>query len=620
MCGIAGLVDYGSDTQDHGTVISAMTDAQKERGPDSRGVWVTALAALGVRRLSVIDPLGGEQPMVAQRPGEPPVALAYTGEIFNCPELRAELGARGHRFTTSSDTEVVLKAYLEWGGACAERLLGMFAFAVWDERTEEMFLIRDRFGIYPLYWAETDNGLAFGSAIKALLQYPGIRAEIDITGLRAIMAMIKPAGHGVLRGMHEVDPGTVVRFSRSGPAISRYWSLQAVEHTDDLDTTVRTIRDLLEDSVRRQVVADAPIGFFLSGGLDSSALAALATKIVREDDALEKLRTYSVDYAGHADLFDADEVRSTPDFPFVEVMSKHLATRHTRAVLTTDQLLDPAVRTAVLTARDLPTFMGDLDTSLYLLCKQARAETKVSLVGDGADEYLGGYPWFHDERFCKPGTLPWMEFARQIAGKNQVRSTGLLSPDLADSLDAAEYELDVYESAVAQAPVLDDEPTIDRLMRQVTFMNMSGYLRIVLDRKDRIGMAVALEGRVPYLDHRLVEYVYSIPWAMKTFDGREKSLLRAAVRDLLPPSVLYRMKAGYPPTDDPRYGQLLTTKLAELIADETAPVRPLMDLPTAQSYVDNPAGPAREVVNKFSLEMMLSLNEWLDRYQVRLDL
>jgi asparagine synthase (glutamine-hydrolysing) len=263
--------------------------------------------------------------------------------------------------------------------------------------------------------------------------------------------------------------------------------------------------------------------------------------------------------------------------------------------------------------------MGDLDTSLYLFCKAAREDTKVSLMGDAADELFGGYPWYHLDAFRGLDVLPWLEFARRISPKLQMRSTGLLAPELVGQLEAAEYERDVYATMMARMPVLDGEADIDRQMRRMTYINMTGYLcTVVLDRIDRVGMAVALEGRVPFLDHRLVEYVYNVPWAMKAFDGREKSLLRAAVRDLLPPSVLYRKKAGYPPTDDPGYDTALSGRLAEVVADGTAPVCPLLDMDATRAYLAAPDGPAGGRVNRFTLEMMLSLNEWLESYQVRL--
>jgi len=617
VCGIAGLLDFRDAGLDRRTLVTAMTDELIRRGPDDIGVWAGAHVALGVRRLSVIDVAGGRQPMVEQGRDAPAVALAYTGEVFNFAELRSDLAARGHSFTTGSDTEVVLRSYLEWGEACADRFVGMFAFAVWDGRSEELILIRDRFGIYPLYYAEVEGGLIFGSEIKALLRHPGVEPEVDIEGLRAIVSFVKAPENGIFRGVKEMRPGTVLRYGRNGARITTYWSLTAAEHTDDLDATVATVRELLEQSVRQQVVSDVPLGAFLSGGLDSSAIAALAAREMRRAGQ-DKLRTYSVDYAGHAETFRPDEVRSTPDFPFVETMVTHLDTLHTRVVVSTDELMDPQVRDAVLRARDFPTSLGDLDTSLYLLCRAFRQDCTVSLTGDAADELFGGYHWFLDPRYRQTAKLPWLEFARTMLGKNQMRNTGLLQPDLVDALDSDDAEDELYRRAVAEVPTLDGESEIDRQMRVMTHLNLTGYLRIILDRKDRIGMATALEGRVPFCDHRLVEYVFNVPWQMKSFDGREKSLLRAAVKDLLPPSVLYRQKAGYPPTDDPRYNVVLADRVRELLRDQDAPVRSLLDLDVARSYLADPDGPASERVNRFSMEMILQLDAWMRQYRPRL--
>jgi asparagine synthase (glutamine-hydrolysing) len=619
MCGITGFVHFRPAEQDRAQLIDSMTRSMARRGPDDHGVWLDGQAALGVRRLSVIDLAGGRQPMVSPRPGEEAVALAYSGEVFDHEELRAELISRGHRFDTTSDTEVVLRSYLEWGPACAERLVGMFAFAVWDGRTEELHLIRDRLGIYPLYYTVLDGGLAFGSELKALLVHPDVRPVVDTEGLRAIVDFVKAPECGIFRDVRELRSGTALRFGRAGTSITRYWAPPVRDHTDDLDTTVATVRDLLEDSVRGQVVSDVPIGSFLSGGLDSSAVAALASRALRARGG-EKLRTYSVDFVGHADTFQADEVRSTPDYPFVRTMADHLDTLHTAVVLSTDQLMDSDVRSAVLRARDIPTSLGDLDTSLLLLSESFRRDCTVALTGDAADELFGGYHWFLEDHYRQTPMLPWLEFARRMLGKNQMRNTGLLDQGLVESLDSEQAERDLYATGVAEVEHLPGESELDRQMRVMTYLNLTGYLRIILDRKDRIGMAVALEGRVPFCDHRLVEYVYNVPWAMKSFDGREKSLLRAAVRDLLPPSVLYRQKAGYPPIDDPRYNEVLRERVADLVADPAAPVRSYLDLDTARSYVDDPTGPAAERVNRFSMEMVLYLDEWLGSYGVRLAL
>jgi asparagine synthase (glutamine-hydrolysing) len=614
MCGITGFVDFTPAAEDRAGLVEAMTATMHRRGPDDQRTWLDDRVALGVRRLSVVDIEGGVQPMVAAEPGGRPVALAYTGEVFNCDELRAELRSHGHTFRTTSDTEVVLAAFRQWGPACAERLLGMFAFAVWDGRAEELHLVRDRFGIYPMYYAEVPGGFTFGSAQKALLAHPAVRPDVDADGLRAIVDFVKAPENGVFAAMREVRAGTTVRFGRAGLSISRYWNPPARPHEDDLDTTIGTVRELLEDSVRRQLHSDVPLGSFLSGGLDSSALAALA---VRQPGG-EGLRTYSIDFAGHDKVFTADEVRSTPDYPFVAKMAEFLGTDHTRVVVTPEELMDPAVRTEVLRARDVPTSLGDLDTSLLQLCKRFRQDCTVSLTGDGADELFGGYHWFLDDHYLTTPMLPWLEFGRRMAGKNGFRTTGLLNQDLVDALNSEQAERDLYATAVAEVEHLPGESEVDRRIRVMTHLNLTGYLRIIIDRKDRIGMAVSLEGRVPFLDHRLVEYVHNVPWEMKSFDGREKSLLRAAVRDLLPPSVLYRRKAGYPPIDDPAYDRLLRGLVTELLADGSAPIQQFLDLDAAKLYLADPTSDAvKETVNRFSMEMVLYLNEWLSTYDVR---
>ncbi|MFC6094875.1 asparagine synthase (glutamine-hydrolyzing) [Saccharothrix sp. BKS2] len=615
MCGITGFVDFTPASEEREVLIDTMTATMHRRGPDDQRTWLDRHVALGVRRLSVVDLVGGVQPMVAQRPGEPPVTLAYTGEVFNCDELRAELRSHGHTFTTSSDTEVVLASYLQWGAACAERLLGMFAFAVWDGRTDEVHLIRDRFGIYPMYYTEVPGGFVFGSALMALLKHPAVEPVVDTEGLRAIVDFVKAPENGIFAGVKEVRGGTIVRFGRNGLSVTTYWAPPARPHEDDLDTTVGTVRELLEDSVRRQLHSDVPLGVFLSGGLDSSALLALAAR----HNGGETLRTYSIDFAGHDKNFTPDEVRSTPDYPFVARMVEHLGTDHTRVVVSPEELMDPEVRREVLLARDIPTSLGDLDTSYLLLARRFRQDCTVALGGEGADELFGGYHWFLEDRFVDAQALPWLEFGRQMAGKNGLRNTGLINQDLVESLGSDEAERDLYATEVAKIERLPGESDVDRKIRTVTYLNLTGYLRIILDRKDRIGMAVSLEGRVPFLDHRLVEYVYNVPWAMKSFDGREKSLLRAAVRDLLPPSVLYRKKAGYPPIDDPGYDRALRAMVTELLADGSAPIQPFLDLGTAKSYLADPTSAAsREKVNRFSLEMVLYLNEWLATYDARL--
>ncbi|MGW5371469.1 asparagine synthase (glutamine-hydrolyzing), partial [Streptomyces sp. NPDC004011] len=360
MCGITGWVSYDRDLTTEATALHAMTETMACRGPDDRGVWTEGPAALGHRRLAIIDLPGGRQPMSVPTP-EGTVALVYSGEAYNFTELRRDLKDRGHTFTTDSDTEVVLHGYLEWGDAVAERLNGMYAFAVWDGRHDKLVMIRDRMGIKPFYYYPTPDGVLFGSEPKAILANPLARHRVTLDGLRELFVMVKTPGHAVWDGMREVEPGTVVTVDRSGLTTRVYWRLETRPHTDDRDTTVATVRTLLDDIVRRQLVADVPRCTLLSGGLDSSAMTALAARQLAAQG--EKVRSFAVDFVGQTDNFVADELRGTPDTPFVHDVARLAGTDHQDIVLDAAALADPAVRRQVIRARDLPAGFGDMDTS-----------------------------------------------------------------------------------------------------------------------------------------------------------------------------------------------------------------------------------------------------------------
>jgi asparagine synthase (glutamine-hydrolysing) len=552
--------------------------------------------------------------MLAEQEGKLLAALAYTGEVFNFVELRQELRGYGHTFRTDSDTEVVLRAYLQWGRDCAPRLRGMFAFAVWDAVRQELVLIRDRFGVYPLYYHRTADGVVFGSEPKAVLAHPRVGAPVDLDGLRELLSFAPTPGGSVYRGMPEVRPGHVIRISRSGWEDTTYWRLTAQPHTDDLDTTIRTIRELLEDSVAGQVVSDVPLCSMLSGGLDSSAVSALAARAVAKRTG-ERLRTFSVDFAGHIQRFRPDEMHATPDGPYAAQMATWLDTDHTEVLLDSADLLDPANRRAVIRALDAPATAGEMHTSLYLLSRAVRETSTVTLTGDAGDEMFGGYVWFHDEWYRRARTFPWVAASHDLE-----MLTGVLDRGLVAKLDIPGYQAARYAEALAEVPHLPGESGEERRIREISYLNLTRYLRVILDRKDRMGMAVALEGRVPLLDHRLVEYVFNIPWSMKSFDGREKSLLRAAVRDLLPKSVAERRKAPFPTTQDPLYRKGLRDQLGKVLADDAAPVRPLLDLDRARACLSGPDWGARRGVTRLSMDMAVQLNWWLADDKVELAL
>ena len=603
MCGITGWVAFRRDLRGEQATVDAMTETMACRGPDDRGTFMTEHAALGHRRLAIIDLPGGRQPMHVDTL-DGPVALVYSGETYNFTELREELAGRGHRFDTVSDTEVVLHAYLEWGTAFADRLNGMYAFAIWDGRDDTLVMVRDRMGIKPFYFYETADGVLFGSEPKAILANPSVERVMTLDGMRELLGMFKTPGHAMWDGMREVEPGTVVTVGRDGLKTVRYWRLETREHTDDRDTTVRHVRELLDDIVRRQLISDVPRCMLLSGGLDSSAMTAIAAKQLGEQG--ERVRSFAVDFVGHTENFTPDEMRSTPDGPYVKDVVAKSDTDHQDIVLDSDQLADPDVRAKVIGARDQPNGQGDMDASLYLLFKAIREHSTVALSGESADEVFGGYRQFFDEDARKADTFPWLA----MAARHFDPGGSLLNPALVANLRLAEYVHDAYRTSVARVDPLPGESKLETRMREISYLHLTHFVRILLDRKDRMSMAVGLEVRVPFCDHRLVEYVYNTPWALKSFDGREKSLLRAATADVLPRSVVERVKSPYPSTQDPEYARKLQGHVRDLPADHQ--VFSIIDRATAERLTT--ATDVRGAL-RYALERTLDLAIWLDIYK-----
>lgn len=618
MCGITGWVSFDRDLTQQRAQLDAMTRTMACRGPDADGVWLDRHAALGHRRLAVIDLEGGTQPMVVPT-DDGPVAITYSGEAYNFVELRSELLRRGHRFETRSDTEVVLHGYLEWGEAVAERLNGMFAFAVWDARVEKLVMIRDRMGVKPLYYSSTDDGVMFGSEPKAILANPLADRAVDLAGLRELVSFTQTPGSAVWCGMNEVVPGGLVTVDRSGLRERRYWTLPTRPHTDDRKTTVATVRELLEDIVSRQLVSDVPRCTLLSGGLDSSVITALAAaKLGRpgeHGEPGEKVRSFAVDFVGRENDFVADELRATTDAPYALEVAAHVGSLHESIVLDHAAIADPAVRRAVITARDSPLSLGDMDNSLYLLFQAIREQSTVALSGESADEVFGGYRWFHQPEAQAAETFPWM--AVFVSGA-RAQVSDRFNADITAALDLPTYIRDRYSDAVGEVERGEGESAHETRMREMCYLHLTRFVRMLLERKDRISMAVGLEVRVPFCDHRLVEYVYNTPWSLKTFDGREKSLLRAATADLLPESVLNRVKAPYPATLDPNYTGSLLQQSKELLTTDD-PVFDLVDRDWLEGITrQDPATMPIDVRN--GMERVLDLSTWLDIYRPELRL
>jgi asparagine synthase (glutamine-hydrolysing) len=606
MCGIAGWIDWTDDLTRQGPMIVRMADTLSHRGPDAQGQWLSPHAALAHRRLIVIDPQTGGQPMVYQE-GDRTYAITYNGEIYNFRELRRELESYGHTFRTRSDTEVLLHAYVEWGEECVGHLNGIFAFGLWDEQKRQLLLARDHLGVKPLFYAQRGSAILFGSELKVLLAHPLVKAEIDANGLAEILTFVRTPGSGIYRDVHELRPGHMAICHEQGMHISRYWSLQSTPHSDDLQTTAEYIRMLLEDTVKRQLIADVPVVTMLSGGLDSSGLTALAANEFKREG--KELHTYSIDFVNSAQDFHSTALHPSLDAPWVKRVSEHVGTQHHTITVDASELVENLL--VPLYAHDFPT-AGQMTSSLYLLFKAMKQEATVTLSGESADEVFGGYPWFHSEAALKAQTFPWLPAFGESA-------MSWVSADIVQKVQPTEHIAQQYRKVIAEVPRLEEENGQAARIREMFYLNLTSFLPFLLERKDRMSMATGFEARVPFCDYRLVQYVWNIPWEMKTVGGIEKGILRRAFAHVLPQDVQYRKKSAYPSAHIPAYDEATRNWTRHILDDSNAPIQPLLDTQAVRALVENKSsGSGIAVVSLF--ERLIQMNEWLKTYHVTLAL
>ena len=611
MCGIVGIVDFENNMLTQSIMLSGMMDSIASRGPDAAGSFLTHQVALGHRRLTVVDPAGGTQPMVRSM-GSNTYAIVYNGELYNTPELRAELEARGHTFQSHSDTEALLLSYIEWGPSCVERFNGIFAFGIWDEKKQRIFLARDRMGVKPLFIARTKHALLFASEIKAILKHPDISPVLNESGLLALFALspARTPGKTLFSGIDELRPGECMIYSPLGTYVHRYWQYVSAEHTESLQQTAERLGWLVADSARRQLVADVPVCSFLSGGLDSSTLSAVAAQAAAERG--EQLRTFSIDYADNEKYFTRSVFQPSPDSDYIGLMQRHIGSEHMNCVIGIEELV-ASLKDAML-ARDLPG-MADVDASLLLFCREIRRHATVALSGECADEIFGGYPWFYRDDLLNLDVFPWansLELRRRVMSRDLGR------------LNIEAYARSRYLDTVEETPLLGTEKPMERRRRQMFYLNVKWFMANLLERKDRMSMACGLEVRVPFCDHRIAEYAWNIPWDMMNAGGMEKGILRMAVTNLLPESIRGRKKSPYPKTHHPEYTRLVSLALKEVLADSSAPIHALIDRHNVEEMLDS-----LSIVTPWFGQLMtgpqlfaylLQMNMWLKEYGIRIQL
>ena len=615
MCGFVGIADFKKDLSNSKMIIEKMNKSLINRGPDEQGYYIDKNVAFGHRRLIVIDPEGGKQPMI-EKFSYGKYVIVYNGQIYNTKELRKILKENGFTFNGHSDTEVLLKSYIHFGNDVVNHLNGIFAFAIWNEHKKELFLARDHFGVKPLFYTIQNDTLIFASEIKGIFEYPNIEKVVDNQGICELFGIgpAHTADTTVFKNIYELKPAHFAIFNSSGFHCKRYWKLHSKEHKDNLAQTTEKLKFLLNDAITRQLVSDVPLCTFLSGGLDSSIITKFAADYCKKE-GLPPLDTYSIDYVDNDKNFVKSDFQPNADNYYVELMSKNLHTNHHNIVIDTPELA--SYLEDAMIARDMPG-MADIDSSLLLFCKNVKKEMTVSLTGECADEIFGGYPWFFREDALNSNTFPW-----SIAIDER---QNLLNPVIGKKVNLKEYIDYRYNESLNEVEILDTDTEETKEKRKISHLTLNWFMQTLLDRSDRMAMYNGFELRVPFCDYRLAEYVWNIPWEMKALNGREKGLLRYACRDFLPNEIVDRKKSPYPKTHNPNYLAKVKSMLTDIMNKPNAPINNLLNRKYILDIL-NTDGKAftrpwfgQLMTGPQLMAYLCQVNMWLERYQPKIEL
>ena len=615
MCGIVGFTNYKKNINNPTYILNRMKDTLTNRGPDEEGIYSSDEIFMAHKRLIVIDPIGGKQPMITKY-NENEYSIVYNGQIYNCVELRNLLIENGFTFNTTSDTEVLLKAFIFYGYDVVKHLNGIFAFAIWNKEKEELFLARDHFGIKPLFYTLLNDNFVFASEIKALFEFPDVEKVIDKNGLCELFGIgpAHTAGTTVFKNIFELSPAHFAIFNKYGLHTHRYWKLKSAPHTHSFFETCDNIKFLLEDSIKKQLVSDVPLCVFLSGGLDSSIITAYASQYCKKNN-LPPLSTFSVDYVDNDKNFVKSDFQPNSDNYYINLMVEKFKTNHTNIVLDTPDLakyLEDA-----MIARDTPG-MADVDSSLLLLCKNVKPYATVCLSGECSDEIFAGYPWFFRDDALNSNTFPW-----SIAiSERQL----LLNPSISSKIDLKDYIDFRYNESLADVEILDIDSKETAEKRKISHLTLNWFMQTLLDRSDRMSMYNGFELRVPFCDYRLAEYVWNIPWEMKAYKGREKGLLRYIMKDVLPDEIVNRKKSPYPKTHNPTYLKTVKDMLSVIMNNKNAPINNLLNreyileiLETNGSAFTRPWF-GQLMTGPQLMAYLCQVNMWLEKYEPKIEI
>lgn len=564
MCGIGGWIDTSQDLQDKKAIASTMLETLLHRGPDENAMYIKKHVHLLHARLSVMDPINGKQPMHYKQ-----YVMVYNGEIYNTKQIKKDLEKVGYSFVSNCDSEVLIKAYDYYKEACLEHLNGIFAFLIWDNKKQSAFMARDRLGIKPFFYATTKTGFLFGSEIKTLLAHPEVQPIITKDGLHQLFLLgpAKVYGKTPFEMIYELKQGECATYKDGKLHKTLYWKPLAKKHHETVEESIVHVKKLIKKSIEMQLVSDVGICTFLSGGLDSSIISAIASS------KINNLNTYSIEYEDNDKYFKKSVFQPNRDADFIDTMTHFINSKHHFIEVSQNDIVD-ALYTSTK-ARDLPG-MAEVDASLLLFCKRIKNDFSVAVSGEGADEIFGGYPWYYNEEVLMKDTFPW---ASNTSLRTMLLKDGILE-------DANTYIKKVYEDTLKEVDYLANEDAKQKRMREMFYLNMRWFLQTLLDRKDRMSMYYGLEVRVPFLDYRIVEYAYNLPWEFKNLNGREKGIVREAFKDMLPKIIVERKKSPYPKTHHPLYCEMLITKIRTILNSDCLLAK-LLDTNKVEHFIKN---------------------------------
>ena len=539
MCGIVTICNYTKNLLDYDEKFMTMVSLLAKRGPDHEGYFLTPHCLMAHRRLSIIDIENGNQPMLYTF-NDKIYRITYNGEIYNMMEIKNHLVSLGYTFQTMSDTEVVLASYIEYQENCLDLFEGIFAFVIDDG--DKLFVARDPLGVKPLYYYLEDETIVIASEIKCILSYIG-KAVVDQEGVKELLGLgpSMTPGHTIYKGIYSLRPGYYMYFDGHCEPIC-YWKLHDEEHTDNLEETTQKVKELVIDSVQKQLLSDVPLSTMLSGGLDSSIITAITKQYV------QPLTTYSITYEDQEKYFKAYDYQTSMDDDYIREMVERYQSDHHKITLKQLDLLNSLEE--ALIARDMPG-MADVDSSFLLFSKEIAKNHKVSLSGECADEIFGGYPWFYKEELYNQPYFPWM---RDLDMKID------LFNEKVKALNIKDYIIEKYQDTLQEIHTTDKK-------KQMINLNTQWFMQTLLTRADSQTMRSSIEVRVPFASIKILQYLYNMPYEYMFIDGEEKGILRKAFEDFLPEDIAHRKKNPYPKTHSPVYSEFIQAKLKESLDD-----------------------------------------------------